>query len=173
LVIDALVLTRFFATLQGTAPPYTGRNVGKTSRRSTGRGNFSPSLPTIKHDKSGVIKHYLSMGHRYALRHVSLPAVCISSYFSPSLLSYSTLFLTNRIQVLNYDPSYDTIEIVHYNRKSAQNDPMNVYTYMFLLYSKATEVSFTSEDEIVRVVFPTRFSNQGFTAGLLENYPNV
>jgi hypothetical protein len=96
------------------------------------------------------------MGHRYALRHVSLPAGCISSYLSPSPLSYSTLFLTNRIQVLNYDPSYDTIEIVHYNRKSAQNDPMNVYTYMFLLYSKATEVSPTIEDEIVRVVFATR-----------------
>lgn len=45
-----------------------------------------------------------------------------------------------RIQVLNYDPSSDIIEIVHYNKKSAQNDAMNVYTYRFLLYSKGTEV---------------------------------
>jgi hypothetical protein len=44
------------------------------------------------------------------------------------------------IQVLSYEPSSDTIEIVHYNKKSAQNEPMNVYTYRFLLFSKATEV---------------------------------
>ena len=43
--------------------------------------------------------------------------------------------------MLNYDPSSDTIEIVHYNKKKAQNDPMNVYTYRFLLFSKATGVS--------------------------------
>jgi hypothetical protein len=54
-----------------------------------------------------------------------------------------------RIQVLNYDPSSDIIEIVHYNKKSAQNDAMNVYTYRFLLFSKGTEVS-VSESYAVR-----------------------
>ena len=48
---------------------------------------------------------------------------------------------TTRIQVMEYDPSLDTIEIVHYNEKSAHNDPMNVYKYQFLLFSKTTEVS--------------------------------
>ena len=43
---------------------YAGRGTGKPSRRS-GRNSFVPKLPTIKHDNSGTIKHYLSMGHRY------------------------------------------------------------------------------------------------------------
>jgi hypothetical protein len=46
-----------------------------------------------------------------------------------------------RIQVMNYDPSSDTIEIVHYNEKKAHNDPMNVFKYRFLLFSSATNVS--------------------------------
>ena len=44
-----------------------------------------------------------------------------------------------RIQVLSYDPSADTIEIVAYNRKSAQNNPIYGYTYM--VYSRIAEVS--------------------------------
>jgi hypothetical protein len=44
---------------------------------------------------------------------------------------------------------------------------MNVYTYMFLLYSKATEVSSTIEEEIVRVLFPPRFSSAVSTTILL------
>jgi hypothetical protein len=50
------------------------------------------------------------------------------------------LNLVLRIQVLSYDPSSDTIEIVHYNRKSAQNDPVNIYTYRFMVYSSVAEV---------------------------------
>ena len=87
-----------------------GRNTGKSHSRignSRGRDSFVPSLPTIKPDTSGTIKHHLSMGHR--------------------------------IQVMKYDPSSDTIEIVLYNAKSAHNDPMNVYNYRFLLFSKATQ----------------------------------
>lgn len=45
----------------------------------------------------------------------------------------------HRIQVMSYNPNSDTIEIVVYNRKSAQNARENVYTYKFLLYSKVTE----------------------------------
>lgn len=51
-----------------------------------------------------------------------------------------SLNLLPRIQVLSYDPSSDTIEIVHYNRKSAQNDPTNIYTYRFMVYSRVNEV---------------------------------
>jgi hypothetical protein len=58
-----------------------GRNATKSySRGGNGRGrdrdHFVPSLPTIKHDTSGTIKHYLSMGHRYVT-----PSCCQSSYF--------------------------------------------------------------------------------------------
>ena len=66
-----------------------------------------------------------------------------------SLLAYSAhcldilllvLYCALSIQVLTYDPSSDTIEIVHYSRRGAQNDPMNVFQYRFLLYSNASEV---------------------------------
>lgn len=49
------------------------------------------------------------------------------------------LSMGHRIQVLNYNPTSDAIEIIGYNRKSAQNDRENVYNYRFLLYSKVTE----------------------------------
>lgn len=49
------------------------------------------------------------------------------------------LSMGHKIQVMNYDPSSDTIEIVLYNRKSAQNDRANVHTYKFLLFSKVTK----------------------------------
>jgi hypothetical protein len=45
----------------------------------------------------------------------------------------------HRIQVMSYNPNSDTIEIVVYNRKSAQNDRENVYTYKFLLFSKVSQ----------------------------------
>lgn len=45
----------------------------------------------------------------------------------------------HRIQVLKYNPDADNIEITVYSRKSAQNDPMNVYDYKFLLFSHVTE----------------------------------
>jgi hypothetical protein len=61
----------------------------------------------VKHEVSGTIKHYLSMGHR--------------------------------IQVLSYNPVSDTIDILVYSRTGAQNDPMNVYDYKFLLFSNLTE----------------------------------
>lgn len=41
-----------------------GRSKGKTRPSSSRRDQFVPSLPTIKHDTTGTIKHYLSMGHR-------------------------------------------------------------------------------------------------------------
>ncbi|KAG7347429.1 vacuolar membrane-associated protein [Nitzschia inconspicua] len=49
------------------------------------------------------------------------------------------LSMGHRIQVLAYNPTSDAIEIIGYNRKSAQNDRENVYNYRFLLYSKVTE----------------------------------
>jgi len=49
------------------------------------------------------------------------------------------LSMGHRIQVMSYNPNSDTIDIVAFNRKSAQNDKENVYTYKFLLYSKVTE----------------------------------
>ena len=49
------------------------------------------------------------------------------------------LSMGHKIQVMNYDPSFDTIEIVVYTRKSAQNDRENIHTYKFLLYSKVTK----------------------------------
>lgn len=45
----------------------------------------------------------------------------------------------HRIQVMKYNPDADNIEITVYNRKSAQNDPMNVYDYKFLLFSHGTQ----------------------------------
>ena len=50
----------------------------------------------------------------------------------------------HKIQVMNYDPSSDTIEIVVYTRKSAQNDRENTHTYKFLLFSKVTQQYTTS-----------------------------
>ncbi|MGK3739199.1 MAG: hypothetical protein ACI90V_006046 [Bacillariaceae sp.] len=50
----------------------------------------------------------------------------------------------HKIQVMNYNPNSDTIEIVVYNRKSAQNDRENVHTYKFLLFSKVTHQYTTS-----------------------------
>jgi hypothetical protein len=49
------------------------------------------------------------------------------------------LSMGHKIQVMNYDPSSDTIEIVLYNRKSAQNDRENIHTYKFFLFSKVTQ----------------------------------
>jgi hypothetical protein len=49
------------------------------------------------------------------------------------------LSMGHRIQVLKYNPDADNIEITVYSRKSAQNDPMNVYEYKFLLFSHTTE----------------------------------
>lgn len=49
------------------------------------------------------------------------------------------LSMGHKIQVMNYDPSSDTIEIVLYNRKSAQNDRENTHTYKFFLFSKVTQ----------------------------------
>lgn len=49
------------------------------------------------------------------------------------------LSMGHRIQVMEYNPHSDTIEIIAYNRKSAKNDKDNVYNYKFLLYSKVTE----------------------------------
>jgi hypothetical protein len=40
---------------------------------------------------------------------------------------------------MNYNENSDTIEIIAYNRKSAQNDRENTCNYKFLLYSKVTE----------------------------------
>ena len=54
------------------------------------------------------------------------------------------LSMGHKIQVMNYDPGSDTIEIVLYNRKSAQNDRENVHTYKFLLFSKVTQQYTTS-----------------------------
>jgi hypothetical protein len=45
----------------------------------------------------------------------------------------------HRIQVLSYNPVSDAIDILVYSRTGAQNDPMNVYDYKFLLFSKVTE----------------------------------
>eukprot|EP00934_Nitzschia_sp_Nitz4_P008548 Nitzschia sp. Nitz4//scaffold69_size99277//30083//34681//NITZ4_004627-RA/size99277-processed-gene-0.56-mRNA-1//1//CDS//3329556697//8538//frame0 len=85
-----------------------GRNKSSAMVSSANRREpFVPSLPPIKHDANGTIRHHLSMGHR--------------------------------IQVLSYDPSSDTIEIVRYNRKNAQNDPNNVHTYRFMMYSSAVK----------------------------------
>ena len=50
----------------------------------------------------------------------------------------------HKIQVMNYDPGSDTIEIVLYNRTSAHNDRENVHTYKFLLFSKVTQQYTTS-----------------------------
>ena len=44
----------------------------------------------------------------------------------------------HRIQILSYNPMSDTIDILVYSRTGAQNDPMNVYNYKFLLFSKLT-----------------------------------
>jgi len=54
------------------------------------------------------------------------------------------LSMGHKIQVMNYDPNSDTIEIVVYNKKSAQNDRENVHTYKFLLFSKVTQLYTTS-----------------------------
>jgi len=54
------------------------------------------------------------------------------------------LSMGHKIQVMNYDSSSDTIEVVLYNRKSAQNDRANVHTYKFLLFSKVTQQYTTS-----------------------------
>jgi hypothetical protein len=45
----------------------------------------------------------------------------------------------HRIQVMTYNPDADNIEITVYSRKSAHNDPMNVYDYKFLLFSHGTQ----------------------------------
>jgi len=50
----------------------------------------------------------------------------------------------HKIQVMKYNPSSDTIEIVVYNRKSAQNDGENVHTYKCLTFSKMTQKYNTS-----------------------------
>ena len=71
------------------------------------------------------------MGHRYVVM-LLFKAVMTKSYLAKNCFT--------RIQVMNYNPSSDTIEIVHYTKNSAQNDPANVYKYKFLLYSKVTEV---------------------------------
>ena len=71
---------------------------------------------------------------------------------------FTAIFLSTRIQVMEYDPSSDTIEIVHYNEKSAHNDPMNIYKYQFLLFSKATEVSTFSN--LAKVYFAILSSKQ-------------
>ena len=49
------------------------------------------------------------------------------------------LSMGHRIQVMSYNDNSDTIEITVYNRKSAQNDRENVFTYKFLLFSKVTQ----------------------------------
>lgn len=54
-----------------------------------------------------------------------------------------------RLQELTYDPNTDTIEVVRFNEKSAQNDEMNTYKYEYLLfepysqkYTKVVQVSY-------------------------------
>jgi hypothetical protein len=54
-------------------------------------------------------------------------------------IKHHYLSMGHKIQVMNYDPSSDTIEIVLYNRKSAQNDRENTHTYKFFLFSKVTQ----------------------------------
>lgn len=56
--------------------------------------------------------------------------------------------LQPRLQELTYDPNTDTIEVVRFNEKSAQNDDMNTYKYEYLLfepfsqkYTKVVQVS--------------------------------
>ena len=53
-------------------------------------------------------------------------------------IKHHYLSMGHKIQVMNYDPSSDTIEIVLYNRKSAQNDRENIHVYNFFLFSKVT-----------------------------------
>ena len=46
---------------------YAARSAGKAHRWPNGRGVLTPSLPSNKHNQTGLIKHFLSMGHRYVL----------------------------------------------------------------------------------------------------------
>ena len=50
-------------------------------------------------------------------------------------------FLTmgHQLQELTYDPSSDTIEVIRFNEKRAQNDESNTYSYQYLLYSPLTQ----------------------------------
>lgn len=50
-------------------------------------------------------------------------------------------FLTmgHQLQELTYDPSTDTIEVVRFNEKSAQNDELNTFKYQYLLYEPLTQ----------------------------------
>ena len=42
----------------------------------------------------------------------------------------------HQLQELTYDPSSDTIEVVRFNEKRANNDEStNTYKYLYLLYS--------------------------------------
>lgn len=50
-------------------------------------------------------------------------------------------FLTmgHQLQELTYDPGSDTIEVVRFNEKNAQNDQMNTFKYQYVLYSPFTQ----------------------------------
>jgi len=49
------------------------------------------------------------------------------------------LSIIYRLQELTYDPTTDTIEVVRFNNREAQNDELNTYKYQYLLYSPLTQ----------------------------------
>lgn len=67
----------------------------------------------------------------------------VSNALSGEVSNVETIkhFLTmgHQLQELTYDSSSDTIEVVRYNEKRAQNDEGNTYKYQYLLYSPLTQ----------------------------------
>lgn len=55
------------------------------------------------------------------------------------LLKLTTESIASRLQELTYDPNTDTIEVVRFNEKSAQNDELNTFKYEYLLYEPMTQ----------------------------------
>jgi hypothetical protein len=72
--------------------------------------------------------------------------------------------------VLSYDPSADTIEIVAYNRKSAQNNPINVYGYTFMVFSRIAEVSCSMTHPWTSVKYGLTTEN---TLGIFAILPDI
>jgi hypothetical protein len=89
------------------------------------RGRLSSVIPKLSTEGSEnvqTIKHFLTMGHQY------VPLANLLSVMV-DLLVLTSCQIYFRLQEISYDPSSDTIEVVRFNEKNAQNDESNTFKY--------------------------------------------